>query len=542
MSDETVFDIGTMMTEASGGKEADAPFGDPLDLWQNVLGAQPIPATALPVTLARAAYAAPDLYPPNVLAACMLTTVHAAVSANLRLRVSSSWYEGTGWWLALVGPAGAIKSPSMNVAVDPLKSAQTRLNIAHRRAREEWEKLDKAERGPEPVLRILTTNNSTIEALGSALRDNPHGVLLQHSELSSLIAAMDNPNASRGASERGDWLALADAIRAHTVLRIQRGVINVPNWTATVLGAMTTAKIEDLVRNLIADGLLARFGVVEVPELPISEKLEPNDVDAYRLYGEVIERLVEWQDKLTEQTRVMPTAEAMAMFATQRRLWLEDRRVYQTPMPRLSERIAKYPGLLARMALALHAYEAAEKNDWLRLIGTLSEETMYRARAIMLAQADADRQFYVRLDGAAATPGHVLAQRIAEWLLEHNTQEFGFTDLQRGPRAWREADDSIETQALALELLDRCHWIRWPAGTNLLSGRRLTRGVRFTVNPAAHERHAARAEHVRQMASELRARMEGDFAQRRRDELTMSDAEARVKAARVGKSRRGARK
>jgi hypothetical protein len=503
------------MVQGLGVDAADFPT-EPLDLWRNVLAARPTPTSALPSSIAVAAYAAPDLYPPNVLARCMLNVVHAAVSANLRVRVSSTWYEGTGDWLALVGPPGATKSPSMNLATDPLHSAQVRLNIQYRNARAAWEKLPREERGPEPAQRILMTGDATLAALGKALAENPHGVLLQHSELSALIAQMDNPNASRGASERGDWLALADAIRAHTTLRIGRGVVDVRNWTASVLGAMTTEKIEELVRNLIADGLLARFGVVEVPELPISDKLEPDDPDALRKYTEVVERLVAWHDKLEERTDIRLSPGAVTLFAAQRKAWLEDRRIYQMTMPRLSERIAKYPGLLARMALALHTYKAAEADNWGEIVTKqISESTMHDACAIMLAQADADRQFYVGLDGAAATPGHALAQRIADWLLEHGTEQFGLADLTRGPRAWREAAQDVATQALALEVLEQCGWIQWPKETPLWSGKGLSRGLKFTVNPAAHARFAGRADRVREMALELRERMKPEFAQRR---------------------------
>ena len=181
------------------------------------------------------AYAEQSGFDPTITVLAAVVAASAALSDDFKLLADS----GTGWmqsarlWGLTVAPSGAGKSPAHSAMLHPLHEVQRDLYAEYERT---VEALTSEESKP-PRPRIVIAD-ATVEALSEVLRDNPRGVLVANDEFESFLGSLDQYKRGAASRDRGEWLRLFDG-GPHTVERVQRGSVYVPNFGASLLTATT---------------------------------------------------------------------------------------------------------------------------------------------------------------------------------------------------------------------------------------------------------------------------------------------------------------
>jgi hypothetical protein len=123
------------------------------------------------------------------------------------------------------------------------------------------------------------TNDSSYEALGELMQDNPRGILFERDGLVSLLVYLDQEEHS---TTRGFFLSGASGNQPYSFDRIGRGHIPLEAVCVSLLGSTQPAKICEYIRRANTgdtggDGLMQRFGLAIWPDT----SREWNDVDRY---------------------------------------------------------------------------------------------------------------------------------------------------------------------------------------------------------------------------------------------------------------------
>ena len=146
-------------------------------------------------------------YQVDFTAVSFFTAFAAAMGNTWSARFMTGWVSRPILYVVLVGPPSCGKTPPLRQAVAPLlklDEASDRIYAQEIRQYRKWEKLIAKQRKqqslPEemelPQRKCHVVVNSTIEALVSALRDNPRGVLIYNDEIDSLLSNFNRYNGS----------------------------------------------------------------------------------------------------------------------------------------------------------------------------------------------------------------------------------------------------------------------------------------------------------------------------------------------------------
>jgi DNA polymerase I-like protein with 3'-5' exonuclease and polymerase domains len=204
------------------------------------------------------------------LVACPALAVAAGCVGNSRaVFLKRGWTEPCLLWSLTVARSGGHKSPAWQAATEPLLALQMDLfeqhqgeAEAHARALEAWQDQPRGERGEKPAKppepRCFITSDTTVEALGETLQNNPRGLLMARDELDAWFKSFTRYNGRGGGTDRPQWLEFH---RAGT-LRIDRRTadrkrISVRRAAVSITG---TIQPEVLAQSLDLDALQAGLG------------------------------------------------------------------------------------------------------------------------------------------------------------------------------------------------------------------------------------------------------------------------------------------
>ncbi len=201
------------------------------------------------------------------------------------------WHEYPNLWAAIIGRPGAMKSPSLNAVLSPLRAIEgmwsseyqaelatfqdtkfvheVQAGAAKKLARSLAEKGEKF--GPpgmdapvEPVCRRLLTSDPTEAKLGELLSQNPMGITMELDELAVLNAMFEREPSLREFCLKG-W----SAKDCHTIDRIGRGTLRIEALCLSVIGGIQPGRIAPIVKTAMqgqgGDGLLQRFQLIAWP-------------------------------------------------------------------------------------------------------------------------------------------------------------------------------------------------------------------------------------------------------------------------------------
>jgi hypothetical protein len=405
---------------------------------------------------------------------------------------STKWQQPARLWVLNIGHPGSGKTPAQRAMSAPLWEINGNV-------RKQWEAdcAATSKDEPEPVLQRVVIGDTTIEGLSVALENNPRGVGIIADEFESWLGSIDTYRRTGAASrDRGAWLQAFDG-GPHSIERVQRGSIFVPNWGVGILTATTPAAMAKLAKSLPEDGLLQRF----IPAIARRQSLDPTPIEgidsARETYASTIKRLFAASPRNNRRV-VSLSYEAAAAF----QVWRRENQLLGEAMgslqPALESHMAKHPAMLLRVALTFHCAQVVSFGDaaardpaaW-----PVTLDTMKTAIAFMTRTAKHAMALFLNLTGAGRA--FELARDIARAVLVATDSVIARRDLQAKVRAFRAA--AAHEQDAALSLLIDTSWLRAAD-----SGYTKAHATRFDINPKIKAQFAQLAERERERRALLR--------------------------------------
>ena len=206
----------------------------------------------------------------------------AALGRKIAIRPQrrTDWLETPNLWGCVVGRPGAMKSPAATEALKPLvrnskrpRASNTRPRAKHSLKRTLLRKFggleaSKAARAAiksggdalaafdiddpeEPKARRFLVNDTSYEALGEILADNPNGVLAHRDELVSLLKTLDR---EEYAAARGFFLSAWNGTGGYTFDRIVRGRKHIDAACLSMIGGTQPGRIAEYMRRAVSGG------------------------------------------------------------------------------------------------------------------------------------------------------------------------------------------------------------------------------------------------------------------------------------------------
>lgn len=488
------------------------PWADPVDLFAQ-LSAPPFRASDAPAELSEypRLFAEATGLDVSIMLTAACVVAAAAIPDQIQIcgASDSSWFAQPRLWMLHIGAPGAGKTPGQREMLAPLWKLHTELDAEWRKAAKE-----RPEEESKPARPRVVVGDATIEALSEVLTDNARGVLVAADEFDSWIGSLDQYRTGSVGRDRGEWLRLFDG-GPHSIERISRGTVFVPNWGASILTATTPAAMQRLARHLPEDGLLQRFLIViarrqriELNQRPLREAMEA----ACKRYTETVRRL--WT--LTPRAHngvVQLSADAKLRFDAWRVANSKLQEALGNLDSALEAHIAKYPTFALRLALTFHCAHIVQLEDprardpaaW-----ALAPDTLERALSFLRrAEQHALAMYLGRKGGSAAFE---VARSVARFIVARsaadNAKGLQRRDVLRYVVTFRSAEE--REQWAALRLLMDLGWIRESEG-----GYQKAQPTRFEVSPYIAGKFAALAEREREGRALVRERLAEAVRQRR---------------------------
>jgi len=292
------------------------PWGAPLPIPSALLPVMSFDVALLPSSLAPwvADIAERMQCPPDFPAVGAMVALSSIIGrkACISPKRFDDWQVTPNLWGAVVGRPGVMKSPALAEVLRPLDRLAAIAGEAHKMAMRNHEikaKLEgmtgkaaeskaqklvaagkigeagqllaqaaDAEEIGKPALRRYKVTDSTVEALGEILIENPWGVLAYRDELNGLLRSLDKEG-QEGA--RAFYLQGYDGNQGHTSDRIVRGKnLHIEAVCISMLGGIQPGKLQAYIHDAVSggagdDGLLQRFGLLVWPDVAGEWRNEP---------------------------------------------------------------------------------------------------------------------------------------------------------------------------------------------------------------------------------------------------------------------------
>jgi Protein of unknown function (DUF3987)/Bifunctional DNA primase/polymerase, N-terminal/Primase C terminal 2 (PriCT-2) len=486
---------------------------DPVDLFDK-FDPPPLPRGLLPPIIEDFARQESEAMgsDPACLAMAALTVCAAVTPDRVQVRMKRQawWFESTRIWTLPVGDPSTMKTPSLAAAVAPMKRLSAAMNDLYKDQVKIYEKLTKEQQEEQdpPTRIVVMLRDTTIEAAGVVLANNPEGVLLFQDELTAWFGSMGKyGNGSKSTDgDRAFWLQAYDG-GPYEFNRISRGTTFVPNLSMSVLGGIQPDRIRDIARNSSDDGLLQRmFPIILRPA--VQGKDQPRNWTAER-YSDLVDRLrtlhVDHPVKFDEG--------AQRLFYELTRKHLELQQAVETVSKKLSSAIGKYNGMFGRLCLTFHCIEATLKflntGEHVEVPPLITLDTARRVAKLMheflFPHANA---FYGGILGLANDSDRLKAT--ADYILAHRLERVSNRDLARGVRGMSKLTQR-EVENI-FEQLDSFGWLTPRPGRRKLDPRV------WHVNPRVHTKFAERAKREVERREQAKKVMAEAFAQRREEQ------------------------
>lgn len=420
-------------------------------------------------------------------------------SVGIAMKRRNPWVERPMLWGCVIGRPSSGKSPALNPARRMLDRLASEERDAYELARREFEAramvadankanakdaIKKALKvGDEakakaaadaagfddeaPTEPRIVANDATVEKLGELLNANPRGLVQFRDELAGWLASLDREGRE---GDRAFWLECWNGHGAYTVDRIGRGTIRIEACAMSILGGMQPGKLAEYVRGAVRggfadDGLIQRFQLAVYPDLPSHWRytdrapdqaaeshawatfqrlraLDPASVGAecadwcdvpfLRFDDEAQELFIEWF-----------TAHMQRLRAGDEPAWLESH-------------LAKYPGLVGRLALVLHLADGYS--------GPVAADTLARALNWCEYLSGHARRIYAPATDSGLTGAHLILKRRADL-----GEAFTARDIYR--RGWSGLADAEAADAALDVLVEYRHLRTVEAEPGALGGR-----------------------------------------------------------------------
>jgi len=399
--------------------------------------------------------------PEDFLGVPMVAVLSAAIGNARAIELMPGWRERTRVFGAVVAEPGSLKSPALDLVLQPVYAHQERLKDAYKEAKKAYEqalleyeramgawKRDKKAGAPsdkpeEPVMQQVFTTDATVEALATVLEHNHFGLLLVRDELTGWVRALNQYKGGKGA-DRQYWLSFWNGapILVNRKTRKEPLVVQQPFLCVTgclppdVLGELSDEQGRE-------DGFVHRIMFAFPDPKPLAWTGTGVQPATRAAYAAVIEQL--WH--LPPRRDGEPGPLVRPFTPAGKRAWVEwiGSHFAELNAPALGEELrgpwGKMQGYCARFALMLHEC---------RLVcgdGTpdgVDEASVYGAAALIEYCKSHARRVYGRLH---STPDDTRAVRAVAWLRKQGgtaTDRDVLTGKVAGCKKAQEVDALIE--------------------------------------------------------------------------------------------------
>jgi hypothetical protein len=337
------------------------------------------PISALPITLrqfVREAAASVGC-PIDYIGLSTLAAASAAIGDTRRIVIKRDWTEGAAIFGMIVGGPASKKTPSMNLALRPVRERQMALKAEYERQKEEHEAAlrdyEKAKKdGPselrkpdEPTLGRTYADDTTVERLADILNENRRGLLIIKDELSGWLGSMNQYKQGGKGADRQFWLS----VHTNQPVAVDRKssvepVIVAHPWVS-VIGGIQPEVLPDFGKDR-GDGLIDRF--IPVYPKPRVGRWTDDEVSDHvaEEYKRTISSLYKLRHANEEEdpfpSRVPMTSEAKAVFVAEYNRLHDELEAPGFPQ-RLRPAWGKLEAYFARFALILAMARMAELSD-----------------------------------------------------------------------------------------------------------------------------------------------------------------------------------
>ena len=436
--------------------------------------------------------------PTDYLAVAMLSAAGAVVGNKVGIfpyANDESWEVYPSLWGGVVGDPSTKKSASLQHAHKPLHHLQSQADqkyaqemqvyeqakIQYEDALSLWKK--KKSSGPKPMSPIepkrerYVVHDTTYQALGVILSENPRGILALADELSGLLQSLDTPGQE---AARGFFLTGWGGTAGYSFDRIGRGSITLDRYCLSVFGGFQPDRIKTYVRhtqggNSRNDGLLQRFQLLVWPDHVENFKFVdrvPNQV-AINRFHQAFFSLSNLQANPIPSARMLVNGSQLLHFSVSAQqafnAWFvqnENMLINGNLDSARQSHFGKYRSLVPALALLFHLLDGhadAVCQDCLNRSVMFSNYLKHHANRI-----------YASVTGRDAAAVRLLAQRLLK-----NQLPDGFTCRSLASRGW----SGLGTNEQAQDAIDTLVEYGWLTETPVNGVGRPT--VKYSMNPEA---------------------------------------------------------
>ncbi len=223
---------------------------------------------------------------------------------------------------------------------------------------------------PKPVNEMLYFNSTTSEGLLEQQEATTRGTMCYADEFLGWLMGMDQYKAGGRGSDRQFWLSSWDG--AEFVGVLVGKLRTIPNTGVTIIGGSQPGAIRRAVSklDLDSDGLLQRVLVYNSQGEASEDSEQPADRDAVSRWKNVLQRLYHMKTHL-DHCVFSEQSHAIRREANE---WIKQMRGINSFPISARQALSKWRAYLPRIALTLHAIEAADKG--LEVIPATIEEHM----------------------------------------------------------------------------------------------------------------------------------------------------------------------
>lgn len=417
--------------------------------------------------------------PPDFVAIPAMVALGAVIGrkTGIRPQRQTDWTEVANLWGCIIGRPGVMKTPATQEALKPLHRLETTARDAHAKAGSAYARelelfklasdearnaarnamkrgapasLPVFEAPQEPKAHRYVINDTTYEALGEILSNNPNGVLAYRDELVSLLKTLDR---EEYVAARDFFLQAWSGTSGYTFDRIIRGNTHIEAACLSLLGSTQPGRIAEYVRRanrggLGDDGLIQRFGLFVWPDQSGEWKECDRwpDSAARKAAWATFERLDTFDPDAIgaehdpyEPIPFLRFGERAQDHFAEWRAYLEKRVRADDFSPALESHFAKYRSLVPALALISHLTDGAS--------GPIGEKPLMRA----LAFAEYLETHARRVHGSGAAGEVAVAKLILARVRKGDlTDGFCARDIRR--KEWSGLTDNDQIKA-GLDLL-----------------------------------------------------------------------------------------
>ena len=176
------------------------------------------------------------VYSLNYLCATLLFAVSVAIGNSRTLVLNETWHEKAILCMSLLGDTGAVKTPHIKFALNPLFNIDNYYLPLYQAQLQEWRKKPADNRGDKPIPRQLCFKDFTLEALMYSMTKSSHGLCVLSDELKGWISSFNRYR--QGGGDLEQWLSIFSGVPITVNRRTQDDILHIPHPFVSVIGGL----------------------------------------------------------------------------------------------------------------------------------------------------------------------------------------------------------------------------------------------------------------------------------------------------------------